>query len=917
MTDPARFAQVDTLFAAALERPIADRESFLDAACAADPELRREVEGLLAADARAGSFLVPPSLVPHDVAANVPPVTDPPLRLGPYRLLRELGSGGMGTVYLARRDDAEYERDVAVKILRAGIGADEAVRRFLAERQILARLEHPGIARLYDGGSTEDGSPFLVMELISGLPLDAYCDHHRLGIDARLDLFRRVCTAVQYAHQNLLVHRDLKPTNILVTADGEPKLLDFGIAKQLAPGVAPDLTRTGSRVMTPSCASPEQIRGEPITTASDVYSLGVLLYELLAGRSPYRVAGDLPHEIEHAICDQEPEPPSLALFRRDPDGPSPEAIARARDTRPAALRRRLRGDLDTIVHTALRKEPARRYGSAADLAADVDRHLHHRPVAARPDSLLYRTRKLLRRRRAGVATAAVVAMAAAGFVLGLVDQGRRLARERDKARYALSFLVDTFREADPYHARGERLTAEEVLAHGAARVSKDLAGRPAVQAAVMDAIGQVRLGLGRADGAEPLLARALELRRRSPDTAPLDLAASLEHLAEARYEQSKFAAAETLLREAVALRRRESSPPVALAAALNQLGVTISAREPSDEVAALHGEALDLARGAEGAKGPTVAATLFQMAFHARDKGDYERAERVYRQGLAIQREILAPHDPEALRDKAKLGVLLLDSGKPREAEALLQENLALQRRVLGSRHPHLLSVLSNIGLARQIQGNYTGAEAAYREALALPRSSSGDLDLTRALVLGNLASTLQEQNLIDQSVPLFTEALELRRRILGDRHPLVAQILLHLARAARMRGRYAEGFALARQSLTIVEAAEGRDHPHVAAIVRELGRNLMAQRKAAEAEPYLRRALDLRRSLPRDHPDVASAQISLALCLFRLRRDAEGESLLRQGRASLVAKFGADDLRVKEADAQLADVLKNRVPPA
>jgi serine/threonine-protein kinase len=915
MTDPARFSQVDVLFAAVLDIPAADRRAFLDEGCGSDRDLRQQVERLLAADASAGAFLAQPAVVPLDLTDGAAQAITPPSRLGPYRLLREIGSGGMGTVYLARRDDAEYEREVAVKILRTGIGEPEAVHRFLAERQILARLEHPGIARLYDGGSTADGRPFLVMELVDGLPLDQYCDQHGLGIDARLALFGRVCAAVQHAHQNLLVHRDLKAANILVTADGEPKLLDFGIAKQLLPGAAPDLTRTGSRVLTPSCASPEQVRGEPISTASDVYSLGVLLYELVAGRSPYRVASDLPHEIERAICEQQPEPPSQALSRRGPGEPSPEAASRARGSRPAALRRRLRGDLDTIVQTALRKDPARRYGSAAELAADLDNHLQHLPVAARPDSLLYRTHKLLRRRRTPVAVAAAAALVAIAFVFGLVEQGRRLAQERDKARYALSFLVDTFRGADPYHTRGARLTAEEILAQGAARVSKELAGQPDVQAAVLDAIGQVRLGLGRADGAEPLLARALELRRQSPGTARLDLAASLEHLAEARYEQSKFAPAEALLREAVALRRREGSAPLALAAALNQLGMTIRAREPSEEVAALQREALGLARGAEGAAGPTLAATLFEMGLFARDKGDYERAERLYRQGLAIEAKLLAPHDPKALRDQAELGVLLLDSGKPKEAEALLRQNLALQRRFLGSGHPHLLSVLSNIGMARQAQGDYVGAEAAYRDALALPRSASGDLDLTRALVLGNLASTLQDQQLTEQSVPLFTEALALRRRILGDRHPLVAQVLLQLARAERMRGRYAEGLELARQSLAIVEGAEGPDHPHVAAIVREMGRNLMAQQDAAAAEPYLRRALDLRRSLPRDHPDVASAQISLALCLFALRRDAEAEGLLHQGRATLVASFGADDPRVQDADQQLADLLKRRQP--
>ncbi|HEY4594858.1 MAG TPA: serine/threonine-protein kinase, partial [Thermoanaerobaculia bacterium] len=294
-----RWREIDLVFAEALDRPAAGRKAFLDEACAGDAELRTAVERLLLADEQSDTFLEQPV---GDLLGLLPEV-EAGERLGPYRLLRRLGAGGMGTVYLARREDEHYQQDVALKILRSGLQGTEAVHRFLAERQILARLEHPNIARLYDGGSTPDGRPYLVMELVEGLPVDEYCNRRQLTVDQRLDLFRRICSAVQYAHQNLLVHRDLKPGNILVTEAGEPKLLDFGIAKRLEPGSAtqPDLTQTGSRMMTPSYASPEQVRGEAITTASDVYSLGVVLYGLLAGRLPYRVESGLAHEIERAF----------------------------------------------------------------------------------------------------------------------------------------------------------------------------------------------------------------------------------------------------------------------------------------------------------------------------------------------------------------------------------------------------------------------------------------------------------------------------------------------------------------------------------------------------------------------------------------------------------------------------------------
>ena len=908
MNDAARWRLVDGVFAAALERPPGERAAFIDAACAGDLDLRREVERLLVADELAGTFLEPAAGGPPELGAE--PENH---RLGPYRLLRRIGGGGMGAVWLARRDDEQYQRDVAIKILRSGLESTEAEHRFLAERQILARLEHPGIARLYDGGRTDDGRPFLVMELVDGLPLDEYCDRHELTIDGRLALFRKVCAAVQHAHQNLLVHRDLKPGNVLVTADGEPKLLDFGIAKRLAPESLDEaLTRTGSRVMTPIYASPEQVKGEPITTASDVYSLGVVLYELLAGRSPYRAAGGLPHEVERAICEEEPERPSQAVLRppRSAGDPTPEAIARARCSRPAALRRRLQGDLDTIVLMALRKEPERRYGSASQLADDLESHLRYLPVAARPDTLLYRTRKLLRRRRGAMAAAAAGALLVLGFVLGLVGQGRRLARERDKARWALSFLVDTFENADPYQTRGEQITAAEILAQGASRVERDLAGRPDAQAAVMDAIGQAHVGLGRIDDAVPLLERALELRRRSPGGDPLDLAASLEHLAHARYEQSEFEAAEALLREALALRRRADGDPLDLAKALNQLGVAIATRTPTEEVEALHREALDIARQAEGPRGPVVAESLLLAGRLARDHGDYEQAERLYREGLAIQRQVLPPRDPTAVRNQAELAAILLDAGKPREAEVLLRETSVVLRQLLGDDHPDLMSTINNIGMARLKQGDAAGAEAAYREALALPRPASAEADGMRAITLGNLALALQEQDRLDESIPILREAIDLRRESFGERHPLVAQAVLHLARTQRLRRRYAEARTLARQALAIVEEAEGPDHPHVAFPLRELAAIARAQGRPDEAEPHLRRALDLRRrELPPENPDVARAELSLAGCLVELGRFQEAEPLLRKGRATLLAQFGAEEETVRQAAEDLAAI--------
>jgi serine/threonine protein kinase len=914
MIDPKRWREVDQLFAEALEVPAAERPAFLDAACAGDPALRRDVERLLAADQMGTGFLAGP---PAELLGLALDEREESGSLGPYRLVRRIGSGGMGTVYLARREDEHYERDVAVKVIRSGLASTEAYHRFLTERQILAHLEHPGIARLYDGGCTEDGRPYLVMERVEGLPLDEYCDRHRLTVGQRLALFQKVCAAVQYAHQNLLVHRDLKPGNILVTPAGEPKLLDFGIAKRLVPASdAPDRTRTGLRMLTPSFASPEQVRGEAITTASDVYSLGVILYELLAGRRPYAGSAELPYEIERAICEEEPERPSAALFRPEP--PGAEEIARARKTQPRALARRLRRDLDNIVAMALRKEPQRRYGSAAQLAQDLERHLADLPVAARPDTLRYRTRKLVRRHRAAVAAAAAAVLLVAGFVASLVAQGRQLAQERDKARYALSFLVDTFKQADPYQTRGETLTAREILDQGAGRVARELQGQPDVEAAVMDAIGEVDLGLGRYDAAEPLLRRSLALRRRVSGPGSREVAESLEHLAALRHERSDWAGAESYLRQALAIRRRRRGDgDLAMARLLNQLGKTLLERgapEAGPEIEALHREALAIARRIEGPRGLTVAETLLTLADLRRARGNYAGAESLLQQGLAIERSALGDKDPRYWRDRSLLATLFFEAGRLKAAEAVRRQCLEAQQKLLGRDHPDVITSMSDLAVDIQIQGRYREGEALDREVLALVRSRYGATHRLVAEALVNLAASLGGQSRSVEAVPLYEEALAIRRRTLGETHWEVGRILLLLAEAHRAQKDFPQALRLARQAYGIFAAAKGPDHPYTAHALMEIGRDYREQSRCAEAEPFLRRCLEIRqRKLAARHPELAKAQHWLGQCLIELGRDDEAEPLLREARITFIAVYGAKKAIVPKIGDLLAGIQRRR----
>jgi serine/threonine-protein kinase len=710
---PTRWTTIGALFEAALDRPAAERRAWLREACD-DAELRQEVRRLLAAHERASGILdAPPPLrgvLPQALAEGEADVLYDGERVGPYRILRELGRGGMGTVYLAERDDAQFTRRVALKVLRREVAGGEHGRRFAAEQQILAALTHPNVARLYDAGVAATGRPYFAMEYVEGRPVAAYCDAERLTVSERLRLFRRVCDAVEYAHRNLVVHRDLKPEHVLITAGGEVKLLDFGIAKLLDAEAAglrhpPPVTRTGMRPMTPAYASPEQVRNEPITTASDVYALGVLLYELLAGRRPYRLAGRSPSGVERAVCEEEPPAPSAVVTGRSgeappegtADAPSAADVARARGTTPERLRRRLRGDLDTIVLKALRKEPERRYGSAAALAEDLRRHLDGHPVRARPDSRAYRTRKFVRRHRWGVAVAAVLALLLAGYAATVTVQSHRIAEERDRARleamkaaHVKDFLVDLFGQArtagvgrgeagaaEREAAAGEPVTIEEVLAGGAERVRRNLADHPEIRAEMLSALGAVYDRLGRSDAARPLFEEALEARRAYFDGAHPAVAAALADLAALEEQAGRFGRAEALYRQALALRLRlHDEGHIAVAETRQALGRTLEEAGRAGEATALYEEAVPVYRRVLGSGHGQTAALLTRLAALRCDADD-GRAVTLYEEALALERERLGhPHAGLAAL-RSDLGACLTTLGRYGEAERHLLTSLA------------------------------------------------------------------------------------------------------------------------------------------------------------------------------------------------------------------------------------------------
>ena len=730
--------QVKQILGDALERPPEARPAFLTSACKGDDRLRHEVDMLLDAYQQAeaenalGTALFDRRLVQEALAdvddEDAGTSGQAGQRVGPYRLVEEIGRGGMGSVYRAERDDGLFEQEVAVKLVRRGLESLTLQRRFEQERQILAHLRHEGIARLFDGGVTGEGQPYLVMEYIEGLPLTEYANRYRLSTEQRISLFRDVCAAVHYAHQNLVIHRDLKPGNILVTdvgraPGGDPrvKLLDFGIARLIeseGAGALP-LTRTGMRVMTFEYAAPEQIRGEPVTTATDVYALGILLYELLTGQRPYDVSGLSPSEIERVICTAKPERPSTAVTRPD------EA------EQPLTPRRRLRGDLDNIVLKALRKEPKRRYTSVAELSDDLRRYLAKLPVKARTDTVGYRTAKFARRHRWGVAAALLLFLSLVSGLAATAWQAQQAMQERDRAQAEAAkaerinqFLQDMLTSANPY-GEGERdVTVLEVLQRASLQLDTALADQPDVRAAALTSLGTTYLGLGRLSEAEGHLREALALRQSVLGPDHPDVGETTTQLANTLRDQGRYAEADSLLRRVIAINMAHVGElHEDYATALSDLAtllVTEGDEQRLAEAESLQRRALAIDEELFGETHQKVAVDLGNLATLRGLRGDDEEAELFYRRALAINREVFGEGHPTTLTDLNNLAVVLAQAGRLAEAESMLREVLALRRRSLGEAHPHVANTLLLLGQIQQMQDDNAEAAVFYQDALAI-----------------------------------------------------------------------------------------------------------------------------------------------------------------------------------------------------
>ncbi|MBK8245982.1 MAG: serine/threonine protein kinase [Gemmatimonadetes bacterium] len=849
--DRSAWVALEAAFAELADLPVDEQAQRL-AALDLPPELMARLRALLDADRTSHDVIG--SAIAAVVSA---PSGPPPTEVGPWRLLRSLGVGGMGTVYLAERADEAYQAQVAIKFLRGTLATPDLERRFRAERQFLATLDHPGIARLIDGGTAPDGTPYFVMEYVDGEPLDTWCDAHHLDVRARVALVQRICDAVQHAHQGFVVHRDLKPANILVTADGSPKLLDFGIARLV------DDSREGRdltfyQAMTPSYASPEQLRGGVITTASDVWSLGVILFRLLAGVPPHDLDGLSAAEVERRVTTTPAPPPSHHA--------------------PAARSRELRGELDTIVRKALQVDAAQRYRTAADFAEDLRRWLAREPILARRPTAAYRTWSFVRRHPLGVgaSVAAVLALAAL-TATSLVQAGRardaaeRAAAGQRTAEQATNELVELLNLADPNISGGETITARGMLDRGATRILTGQTTDPDVRVSLAIALAAVYRNLAAYDSAGPLLDTALAIRTRTHGPASSAYAQVLHEYSTLQYALGNY-----------------------------------------DSTAALERRVLDIQRVAAPGDNAVTEAALEGLGTALDETGEYVEAEQHLRAALAMARVVHGDSAMEVANDLLSLAAVLRAQARYDDAVPLLEESVVVATQVRGRRNLDVANALNHLARTHSLAGRHEAAIPIVKEAIDIQATVHGKPHPETAASLGNLAGILANLARLDESRVVRLQSHEMLMAYFGRSHPYIGASFTAIGDLAFRQQDWQGALAAYREARVIQEATLPPNNPQRGTALTGIGRSLLALGRASEAEAPLRAAYRVRAAgLPKGHWHIAASALPLGECLLALRRPAEAEPLLREAAQLLEATFTVADGRARQARVALANALR------
>jgi eukaryotic-like serine/threonine-protein kinase len=830
--------------------------------------------------------------------------------IGPYHLLQRIGEGGMGEVWLAEQKQP-VRRRVAVKLIKAGMDTREVVARFESERQALALMDHPAIAKVLDAGSTPQGAPYFIMEYVAGVPITAYCDNHRLSTRERLQLFIHVCEGVQHAHQKAIIHRDLKPSNILVMeVDGRaaPKIIDFGVAKALAQKLSADtiFTRVGALVGTPEYMSPEQANssGEDIDTRTDVYSLGIILYELLAGAPPIELRKIAFEEFLRRLREEEPPKPSTKFRMQDPA--TSTDIAHKRHTASPELAKQMRGDLDSIALKALEKDRSRRYASPSDFAADLGRYLHNDAVLAVPPSAAYRARKFARRYRGPIFTACAFALVLFVAAIVSIRQSIRANSEAKRANgeAAVAQAVNDFLQNDvlaqasastqagPSSKPDPHLEVRTALDRAAARIGGKFDRQPEVEAAIRATIGETYTDLGLYPEARKQLEKALELDRRALGTENPKTLRTMDRLGRVLHLQSDDPEAEALLVKTLEVQRRVfgSGHPDVLFSMTN-LGTVYAAEGKYAQAEALLTQALEIQRRVLGPENRSTLASMNNLGLVYYSQGKYAQAEALDGRTLEIKRRVLGPEHPTTLNSMNNLARDYESQGKYARAETLYRQVLDIRRRVLGPEHPDTLLSMDNLANSYFDQGNWVQAEPLHEQALTFASRVLGPETPDALLPMNNLALDYELEGRHKEAEALHSQNLAIRRRVFGSEHPFTLTVVAGFASMYERQGKYALAETYAAQALAGRRRALGSEHPDTMTSTADLALAYLAEGKFAQSEPLAREALEFNRRKQPDDWQRFRAESLLGASLSGRKKYAEAEPLLLEGYDGMLAR--------------------------
>jgi serine/threonine-protein kinase len=830
--DSARWQRIQNLFHEVADLPQSDRQIFLQTACVDDRELLSEVLAMLEEDADNSSLLNRRIAdVAHDTLASNGSL--PPKEFGPYRILNVLGEGGMGVVYLAERKDIGNQ--VAIKILRDAWLSPSRRERFASEQRTLAQLNHPSIAQLYDADTLPDGTPWFVMELVKGVPLTKYCVEHKCSIEERLQLFRAVCEAVQYAHGQAVIHRDLKPSNILVKDDSSIRLLDFGIAKQMESLDVPvDQTMTGLRLMTPAYAAPEQIRGDRIGIHTDVYSLGVVLYELLTGQLPFDLSNLTPAEAATVITEHDPGKPSTAV-KRSADMP--------------ALSKSAWADLDVLCLTAMHKDAQRRYRSVEALIRDIDHYLSGEPLEARADSLGYRIEKFVRRNRRPVLAAAVAGIVVVGLVFFFtwrLTKARNAAlAEAARTQRVQQFMMSLFQGGDASVGPAADMKVLTMVDRGVQQ-AQALSTDPNVQAELYGTLGTIYQKLGKLDQSDSLLQQGLAERKSlfGPDSA--EVAESLVAIGQLRDDQARLDEAEQTARQGLEMAKRHlppNHPEVAKATAA--LGKILEDRGQYDEAIRVLNEAVRL-QSESGAATTDLAASLSELANSHFYAGHYDVSDSINRRVLEMHRRLYGDRHPLVADTLINLGEIQVQAGNYAEAEQFDREALDITQAWYGRDNPETASAMTILGRVLVYEKHYDAAADLLQQALAVQEKVYGPVHPRVASVLNDLGKVAQNRGKLDEAAADFSRMAEIYRTVYHDHHYLIAVALSNLGSVYFDEKQYAHAEQLFRETVQRFTDTLSADHLNTGIARVKLGKTLLTEHRYTEAEPETRAGYEI-----------------------------------------------------------------------